>query len=206
MKNTICPTCHKDNLIKKTIPEYHLDIMGLKNVYVMNAEVLCCSSCEDIILDLPSFGLLMLTVVEAIVYKDGGFKSEELKALLKYFEVSQKTMAQALGAPEKTVSFWINDKTKISPSYAIKLRKYFIQEFKKHIAHRKDVSKALKKKLQRANTSLNKKENIRDFLKERAKQIVKEKLAAFKDEHAENGIPTYHIPHTKAAVQIRKCE
>ena len=112
-------------------------------------------------------------------------------------------MAEALGAPEKTVSFWVNGRTKVSPSYAIKLRKYFIQKFKEHIAKRKDVSKTLKYKIQRVNSQLQKKEHMKDFLKEKARQIVGEKLATFKDEGAINGVPTFHIPHTNADIQLR---
>ena len=203
-KHTVkCTKCGNVSNLKQ-IAEYHLDTAGLPNVWLLNIDGYECEHCHNHSIILPNYGMLMLLIVEILIFKNDGYSNQELRFMLKFFGIRGKELANKLGTSQKTVSFWLNGKSKISPAYGIKLRKYLSSYFSDYLSERTDKYKKLSKQMDGVINKLNEKEeeNYRAYLKHQAMLAVKRKLAEF--ELVNNvEVPTCKIPYSNARVQLR---
>ena len=202
-ENTICQKCGAKVTLKQ-IDEYHLDTIGLPNVWLLNVDSYTCNECKNISVFIPNYGDLMQVICEILIFKNDSHTSQELRFLLKYLNIKGKVVAQKLGTSEKTISFWLNGKTGISPSYGIKLRKYLMECFAKYLTERENKYKQLKIKMEKIVKQLKEKEeeNYKMYLKEQAKLAVQRKIMEFKSV-GNDEVPTYKVPYSKMLVQLR---
>jgi len=203
-KNTAkCSKCGTAVKMKQ-IAEYHLDTAGLPNVWLLNIDGYECDNCHNRSVILPNYGMLMLLIVEILIFKNESYSNQELRFILKFFGIKGKELAGKLGTSQKTVSFWLNGKNKISPAYGIKLRKYLSSYFSDYLSERADKYEKLSKQIDDIVKKLNEKEeeNYKAYLKHQAKLAVQRKLAEF--ELVNNvEVPTCKIPYSNARVQLR---
>ena len=202
-ENTKCQKCGADVTLRK-IDEYHLSTIGLPNVWLLNIDGYNCDKCKETSVLIPNYGILMQVVCEILIFKNDSYTSQELRFLLKYLRIKGKDLAEKLGTSQKTVSFWLNGKSRISPSYGIKLRKYLMECFLNYLTETKNKYKKLKSRIEIIAKQLKEKEeaNYKKYLKEQAKLAVQRKMMEF--ELVGNvEVPTYKMPYSKMLVQLR---
>lgn len=200
---TTCSSCgSKTSLLK--IEEYHLDTIGLPNVWLLNIEGYECDNCGNRSIIIPNYGLLMTIIAEIIIFKNASYTSQELRFLKKYLNITSKVLARKLGTNEKTVSFWLTGKSRVSPAYGIKLRKFMLETYTAHLEKKEEKYKKLYSKVKQIASELHSQEelNYKEYLSYQAKLAVKRKLAEFKSV-TNREVPTYKIPNSSAEVQIR---
>jgi len=204
-RNIKCGNCgRKSQLIK--IEEYHLDIAGLPNIWLLAATGYECNHCGDQGIILPAFGLLMQTIAETVIFKNESYTSQEMCFLKKYLDLTGREVANKLGTSEKTVSFWMTGKTKVSPVYGIKLRKLFTNEFYNLISRKKEKNEELKLKLKsllRETSRASKEKDLFDFLKVKAQQSANKKIREANIFSRNGDAPMFRIPDSRTQVQLR---
>jgi transcriptional regulator with XRE-family HTH domain len=202
-KNTRCQKCGAQVTLKQ-IDEYHLNTVGLPNVWLMNIEGYTCGECKNFSVLIPNYGILMQVICEILIFKNDSYTSQELRFLLKYLGIKGKDLAEKLGTSQKTISFWLNGKTRISPSYGIKLRKHVMECFRNYLIERKNKYKQLTTKIETIVKQLKEKEeaNYKKYLQEQARLAVQRKIMEFKLV-GDVEVPTYKMPYSKMLVQLR---
>jgi len=202
-KTTKCQRCGASVSLKQ-MAEYHLETVGLQNVWLLNISEYTCNECKNHSVLIPDFGLLMLIICQSLVFKNDSYTSQELRFMLKYFGIKGKNLADILGTNSKTVSFWLNGKSSISPSYGIKLRKYLIERLFSYISERTEKYKYFKEKVKEVVKELKeeKQENYKKYLQEQARLAVRKKLLDFEMINGSDA-PTCKVPYSETQVQLR---
>jgi len=188
----------------KQMDEHHLDTFGLPNVWLLNIDGYKCNECGNFSVLIPNYGILMQVVCDILIFKNDSYTSQELRFLLKYLGIKGKDLAEKLGTNQKTVSFWLNGKTGIGPSYGIKLRKYLMEYFLHYLTERVNKYDELKRKIESIAKQLKEKEeaNYKRYLQEQAKLAVQRKIMEFKLV-GNTEVPTYKMPNSRMLVQLR---
>ncbi|MBI2092583.1 MAG: helix-turn-helix transcriptional regulator [Deltaproteobacteria bacterium] len=186
------------------LQEYNLDTIGIPNVWLLNINEYRCSKCHNKSIILPYFGELIIIVVQAIIFKNDSFTIQELQLLNKFFKLSQKDFAKRVGTSEKTVSFWFNGRTRISPAYGLKIRRFFIEEFAKYLYSKKDEYRSVSVKLSAVLHELKREEEFdyKKYLKKQAKLAIQNRLV-FQQAGCDDDVPTFKIPHSHSFLQLR---
>lgn len=202
-KQATCSNCgHR--VVLHRIKEYHLDTVGLPNVWLLNIDGYECDNCKNGSIFIPNYGLLITVITEIVIFKNGSYTSQELVFLKKYFGLKSKDLARKLGTNEKTVSFWLTGKSRVSPAYGIKLRKFLLESYVAHLEKKKKSYKGLCSRMKKILNELKGLEelNYKEYLRYQAELTVKRKLAEFKSV-MDREVPTYKIPDSIAEVQLR---
>ena len=126
-----CSEC--GNKMKKTkVDSYHYIECGLSNVYLLNASVWVCKSCQSEAIEIPGIENLHREIARLLVTKKNKLNPAEIRFLRTYLGLSSKDFSNRLGVSAETVSRWENKKIKIPLYIDVLLRHMALLNKKNH--------------------------------------------------------------------------